>query len=228
MHSQHHAQLFKLPPQGIELRERGVLVVGDDGANKRRLKAALCHPPQFLYRVVDVLYRENRGRVKSLWSGAAIIIDPVVVSSRADVRGLGIIHQWEIDEGGRKDHDLVDAGSVHVLQPRMGISGTGVSADRFVPFPGSGLCSADDLLGQPRVPSFSWIFPFVGISKADFRVANQNETVCVPVEVSLGEMLLVLGNVFVPNLRWFINVTVAIKNRKVLFSAFSSVGHGSP
>src|SRR5207244_4089491 len=75
------------------------------------------------------------------------------------------------------------------------------------------------------MPGFSWVFPFIRISKADLSIAHQHQTIGVPIEMGLGEMLLGLRNVFVPNFRRFIDVAVAIENREILFSAFSRVRH---
>src|SRR4030095_5480761 len=79
--------------------------------------------------------------------------------------------------------------------------------------------------GESGMPGFPRIFPLVGISKADLRISDQNQPIGVPVEMSLGEFLLVLWNVFVPDLRRFIDGAITIEHRKILFSAFSFVWH---
>src|SRR4029453_17181968 len=107
----------------------------------------------------------------------------------------------------------------------MRVSGAGVSADLFIPIFGSRLRGADDFFGESGMPGFPRIFPLVGISKADLRISDQNQPVSVAVEMSLGEFLLVLWNVFVPDLRRFIDVAITIKDRKILCSAFGSVCH---
>src|SRR4030095_636462 len=107
----------------------------------------------------------------------------------------------------------------------MGVSGAGVSADLFIPIFGSRLRGADDFVGESGMPGFPRIFPLVGISKADLRISDQNQPVSVAVEMSLGEFLLLLRNVFVPDLRRFIDVAVTIEYRKILFSAFSVIWH---
>jgi hypothetical protein len=75
------------------------------------------------------------------------------------------------------------------------------------------------------MPGFPRIFPLVGISKADLRISHQNQPVSIAVEMSLGEFLLVLWNVFVPDLGRFIDVAITIEYRKILCSAFSFVWH---
>src|SRR5947208_8784387 len=97
----------------------------------------------------------------------AMGIRPVGVGSRANLRGLGVIHEREIDKSRRKNHHLVDAGRVHVLQPRMRVSGTGVSPDLFIPLLRSRLCGADNLLCQARMPGLARILPFARGSEAD-------------------------------------------------------------
>src|ERR1700752_1791007 len=75
------------------------------------------------------------------------------------------------------------------------------------------------------MPGFPGIFPFIRISKADFTVAHQNETVGIPVKMGLGEMLLGLRNVAVPYFRWFVDMAVTIEHRKILCSALGGVCH---
>src|SRR5262245_13034073 len=141
------------------------------------------------------------------------------------MRRIGVIHERKIDERRRKYHHLVDAGGIHIFEPRMGVSGTGVSADLFIPIFGSRLRGTDDFFGESGMPGFPRIFPLVGISKADLRISDQNQPVSVAVKMSLGEFLLVLWNVFVPDLGRFIDVAITIKDRKILSSAFSLVCH---
>src|SRR5262245_272938 len=105
----------------------------------------------------------------------------------------------------------------------MGVSGAGVSADLFIPIFGSRLRRADDFFCESGMPGFPRIFPLVGISKADLRISDQNQPVSVAVEMSLGEFLLVLWNVFVPDLGRFIDVAITIKDGKIFFPAFRSV-----
>src|ERR671922_1191178 len=98
----------------------------------------------------------------------------------------------------------------------MGISGTGVSADLFIPIFCARLRGANDFLRESGMPGFSRIFPLVRISKADFGITHQNKPVSVSVEMSFGEFPLVLRNVFVPNLWRFIDMAVTIEDREIL------------
>src|SRR5262245_25482688 len=109
----------------------------------------------------------------------------------------------------------------------MRVSGAGVSADLVIPLFCARLRGANNFLGESGMPGFPRIFPLVRISKADFGIANQNKPVRVAVEMSLGEFLLILWNVFIPNLWRFVDVAVTIKHREVLFPASSLIRHVS-
>src|SRR5262249_22287807 len=93
VHPEDHSQLFKLAPEWIEFRKCRVFVMSDDWTNEGGFETAPRHPPQFFDGVIDVLYRENRRGIESLHVSAAIIEDPVVIRSRADMCRLGVIDE---------------------------------------------------------------------------------------------------------------------------------------
>ena len=225
VHAQGQAQLLELPPQGVELGERGVAVVDEDRADHRGLEAQLGHPPELLHRVVHVLDRQHGAGIEPLPVGGAIVVDPVVVRGGADPGGVGVLHQRHAHEGGREYHHLVDARRVHVLQADMGVALAGVAADLLVPSGIAGRDGAQDLLVHSGVPALSRIRVGLGVAVAHVAVHDHDEPVHVAVEVLLGECPLLLRNVLVPDFPWFVDVTVAVEDREVLGAPLCRIGH---
>ena len=93
---------------------------------------------------------------------------------------------------------------------------------------------------QSLVPGWVWPITFLvnpgcQVSPGYFQVSGSRKLMrelrtknnrSNPDRSASSKVAVLLRNIFIPNLRWFVNVTVAIEHRKVFGSAFCAVSHG--
>src|SRR5262249_28073593 len=144
------AERIELAPERIELGKRRIAPVPEAGPYRRSAEALFRYPAQFLDRALDALDRQHRAREEPRAIGGTVVVDPVVVGAREDLRGAGIAQQGKAHEPGREEHHLIGADRIHVLEARVRIAAAQEAAEFRLPFRRSRLELSHLLLAPAR------------------------------------------------------------------------------
>src|SRR5437867_2751296 len=81
------------------------------------------YPPRLGDSSIDVLYRNDADAHQPFTIGAAVIIEPVIISA-AERHGVGFFFDGrKIETGRREEHAALDAVAIHVLESSVRIRG---------------------------------------------------------------------------------------------------------
>src|SRR5437870_1176609 len=81
------------------------------------------YPPRLGDSRIDVLYRNDADTHQTFTIGAAVIIEPVIISA-AERHGVGFFFDGrKIETGRREEHAALDAVAIHVLESSVRIRG---------------------------------------------------------------------------------------------------------
>src|SRR5947208_13776593 len=81
------------------------------------------YPPRLGDSRIDGLYRNDADAHQTFTIGAAVIIEPIIISA-AERHGVGFFFDGrKIESGRREEHAALDAVSIHVLESSVRIRG---------------------------------------------------------------------------------------------------------
>ena len=215
MHGEHHAELFELSPERIELGQRGIAPVPEAGPDGRGLEATLGHPPQLGDRLLDALDGEDGAGEEPPPVGPAVVVDPVVVGAGQRAGRLGVLDEGQSDEPGREEHHLIGAERVHVAKPGVGLAAPGQAPEFPLPFLRAGNQRPHLLLAPAWPAHLRGVGP---LARGGDHPAIDVKHVRVRVEVELRLHARPdgAGHVLVPDLGRLDDMAVTVEDRKVL------------